>query len=145
MIQRRLIFFKEFENISDRSKKERKAVFFVHAVNDMDENLPVELCHQIYDACACSTGGWCLKAMQKITRASQVVIISLSYGDQVDWLRNILAAGGCEIMHRKERLIATNTEVKHSHEAINQLPEKRRRLFERFKLEKFLRMQIINQ
>ncbi len=60
--------FKEFENISDQSKKERKAAFFVHAIDYMDENLPEELCHQIRDACACSTGGWRLKAMQKIAR-----------------------------------------------------------------------------
>ena len=73
------------------------------------------------------------------------IIIPLSYGDQVDWLRNILAAGGCEIVYRNERLIAANPEIVHSYEAIDHLPEKRRRLFERFKLEKFLRMQIINQ
>lgn len=79
------------------------------------------------------------------TFIDDTIIIPLSYGDQVDWLRNILAAGGCEIVYRKERLTAVNPEVIHSHDEINNLPEKRRRLFERFKLEKFLRMQIINQ
>lgn len=79
------------------------------------------------------------------TFVGDTIIIPLSYGDQVDWLQNILAAGSCEIVHRNERLIAANPEIVHSYEAINHLPEKRRRLFERFKLEKFLRMQIINQ
>ena len=60
--------FKKFENISDQSKKEHKAAFFVHAIDYMDENLPEELCHQIRDACACSTGGWRSKAMQKISK-----------------------------------------------------------------------------
>ncbi len=79
------------------------------------------------------------------TYIGDMVIIPLSYGDQVDWLRNILAAGGCEIVHRKDRLKAGNPEVIHASEAINYLPEKRRRLFEHFKLEKFLRLQIKNQ
>ena len=79
------------------------------------------------------------------TFIDDTIIIPLTYGDQVDWLRNILATGGCEVVYRKERLLTTNPEVLHSREAINNLPKKRRRLFERFKLEKFLRMQIINQ
>lgn len=60
--------FQGYENISDQSKKERKAAFFIRAIDYMDENLSEELCHQIRDACACSTGGWRLKAMQKIAR-----------------------------------------------------------------------------
>lgn len=63
--------FQDFENISDQSMKERKAAFFIHAINYMDENLPEDLCHSIRDACACSTGGWRLKAMQKIAREYQ--------------------------------------------------------------------------
>lgn len=60
--------FQGYENISDQSKKERKAAFFIQATDHMDENLPEDLCHSIRDACACSTGGWRLKAMQKIAR-----------------------------------------------------------------------------
>jgi len=60
--------FQGYENISDQSKKERKAAFFIRAIDYMDENLSEELCHQIRDECACSTGGWRLKAMQKIAR-----------------------------------------------------------------------------
>jgi len=63
--------FAGFENISDQSNKERKAAFFVQAIKNMDENLPEDLCHQIRDACACSKGGWRLKAMQKIARDHQ--------------------------------------------------------------------------
>lgn len=63
--------FQGYENISDQSKKERKAAFFIQAVDHMDENLPEDLCHSIRDACACSTGGWRLKAMQKIALEGQ--------------------------------------------------------------------------
>jgi hypothetical protein len=34
----------------------------------MEELLDRELCHDIRDACACSKGGWRLKAMQKIAK-----------------------------------------------------------------------------
>lgn len=77
------------------------------------------------------------------TYAEDVVIIPLSYGEQVDWLRNILAAGGCEIIYRKKRITTTCPEVVTGEVALSLLPEKRRQLFERFKLEKFLKLQII--
>lgn len=68
------------------------------------------------------------------------VIIPLSYGEKVDWLRNVLARGGCEIVRRKQRLQATDPQVIEAAAALALLPENRRRLFERFELEKFLRM-----
>lgn len=79
------------------------------------------------------------------THVDDKIIIPLSYGDQVDWLRNILAAKGCEIVYRKSRMIAENPVVLPSNEVLPILPEKRRRIFERFKLEKFLCMQINNK
>lgn len=47
--------FHGYENISDQSKKERKAAFFMQAINTMDETLTEELCHDIRVACVCST------------------------------------------------------------------------------------------
>lgn len=77
------------------------------------------------------------------TYVGDVVIIPLSYGDRVDWLRNILATGGCEIIYRKKRITTTNPEVVTGEVVLSLLPEKRRHLFERFKLEKLLKLQII--
>ena len=75
----------------------------------------------------------------------ETIIIPLSYGEKVDWLRNTLAQGGCEIIRKNERIGATNPEVIDSAAAFAILPEKRRRLFERFKMEKFLRLQVVGK
>jgi deazaflavin-dependent oxidoreductase (nitroreductase family) len=75
----------------------------------------------------------------------ETIIIPLSYGENVDWLRNILAQGGCEIIRKKKRMGATNPEVIGSATAFAILPEKRRKLFECFKMEKFLRLQVIEK
>jgi deazaflavin-dependent oxidoreductase (nitroreductase family) len=78
------------------------------------------------------------------TYVDDKIIIPLSYGDQVDWLRNILAANGCQIIYRRSKMVAENPKVLPSNEVLPILPEKRRQIFERFKLEKFLCMKINN-
>jgi hypothetical protein len=60
--------FQGYENISDRSKKEKKVAFFIDAVNRMDKLLDPKTKYTIRDACACSKGGWRLKAMEKIAK-----------------------------------------------------------------------------
>lgn len=74
----------------------------------------------------------------------EMVLIPLSYGENVDWLRNILAQDGCELCWQNRWMRAIHPLVIDSKTAITILPEKRRKLFERFKLEKFLRMQLSN-
>jgi Domain of unknown function (DUF385). len=32
----------------------------------------------------------------------QGFVAELSYGDQVDWYRNVIAAGGCTVLHRRQ-------------------------------------------
>lgn len=64
----KLEIFKDYPSISDQSKKEKKASFFIQAVNTMDQSFDESLCRNIRDACACSKGGWRLKAMQKIAK-----------------------------------------------------------------------------
>jgi hypothetical protein len=59
---------KDYENISDKSKKFEKAAFFKTAVSKMDELLDSETSKNIRDSCACSKGGWRLKAMKKIVK-----------------------------------------------------------------------------
>ena len=60
--------FAGYETISDRSKKEKRAAFFIQAIERMESLLDRELCHDIRDACACSKGGWRLKAVQKVAK-----------------------------------------------------------------------------
>ena len=73
----------------------------------------------------------------------EMIIIPLSYGEKVDWLRNVLAQGGCEIVRKKKKINATNPEVIDSSVAYEVLPKERRRLFERHKMEKFLCLRVI--
>ena len=49
--------FEGYENVSDKLKKEKRAAFFIQAVERMEALLDRELCHEIRDACACSKGG----------------------------------------------------------------------------------------
>jgi hypothetical protein len=63
--------FAGYEKISDQVKKEKRAEFFVTAMERMENLLDEELCHDVRDACACSKGGWRLKASQKIAREYQ--------------------------------------------------------------------------
>ena len=74
-----------------------------------------------------------------------MIIIPLSYGEKVDWLRNVLAQGGCEIVREKKKISATNPEVIDASVAYEVLPEKRRELFERHKMEKFLCLRVIEK
>jgi hypothetical protein len=65
-IQRQI--FQDYETVSDRSKKEKKAAFFIDAIDRMDKLLDPEKNQAIRDSCACSKGGWRLKAMRKIAK-----------------------------------------------------------------------------
>ena len=76
---------------------------------------------------------------------NDTIIIPLSYGENVDWLRNVLAQGGCEIIRKNKRIGAANPEVIDPAVALAILPEERRKLFARFKLEKFVRMQVVEK
>lgn len=73
----------------------------------------------------------------------ETIIISLSYGEKVDWLRNILAQGGCEIFHDRKWLPATHPAVIDADTAYSMLPENRSKVYRRFKVEKFLRMHLV--
>jgi hypothetical protein len=60
--------FEGYEGINDGAKKETRAAFFMKAMQRMDALLDKETCHAVRDACACSKGGWRLKAAQKMAR-----------------------------------------------------------------------------
>ena len=63
--------FAGYEKISDRAKKEKQAAFFITAIERMESLLDEDRCHNVRDACACSKGGWRLKASQRIAREYQ--------------------------------------------------------------------------
>ncbi|OGN94703.1 MAG: hypothetical protein A2Z71_10070 [Chloroflexi bacterium RBG_13_50_21] len=75
----------------------------------------------------------------------EIVIIPLSYGENVDWLRNVLARGGCEMRWQDQWIWVGNPEVIGPEKAFSLLPEQRRKLFERFKLEKYLFLQRVEK
>jgi hypothetical protein len=58
--------FEAYKNIGDASKKELRAAFFMRAMQLMDTRLDEQTRGEIRDACACSKGGWRLKAVQKL-------------------------------------------------------------------------------
>lgn len=69
------------------------------------------------------------------------IIIPLTYGDHVDWLRNILAQDGCEMMWRREKFLVTNPTVVDAQTAAADLPPGRRDLLMRFDIDQFLSLQ----
>ncbi len=64
--------------------------------------------------------------------------IPLSYGESVDWLKNVLAKKQCELMHKGQQFLASDPILIPAQQALSALPEDRRRLFQRFSLETFL-------
>lgn len=68
------------------------------------------------------------------------ILIPLSYGEHVDWLRNVLANDGCEIIQNDVRVVARNPVVIEAESTLDLLPEGRSNLFERFDVGKFLRL-----
>jgi deazaflavin-dependent oxidoreductase (nitroreductase family) len=50
------------------------------------------------------------------------VLITLPYGQRSDWLKNVLAGGGCEIIHRHQIFTATLPQILTEAEAKRLLP-----------------------
>jgi deazaflavin-dependent oxidoreductase (nitroreductase family) len=40
-------------------------------------------------------------------------VIALTYGAEADWVKNVMAAGGCELVTRRRRVRATSPEIFH--------------------------------
>jgi hypothetical protein len=74
------------------------------------------------------------------TYLDEFIFIPLPYGDHVDWLRNILAHDGCKIFWKGEEIVASDPVVIEVETALSFPPEDLRKLFERYEVEKFLRL-----
>jgi hypothetical protein len=70
----------------------------------------------------------------------EFIYVPLSYGENVDWLKNVLAYDGCKIFQKDEEVDALDPIVIEAETALAVLPEGRRKLYERFDVEKFLRL-----
>lgn len=44
-------------------------------------------------------------------RYGQRWVIPLTYGRNTDWVKNVVAAGGCEVVHRNHRMVVTRVEI----------------------------------
>ena len=75
-------------------------------------------------------------------RVGDDIIVPLPYGTRVDWVRNVLAAGGATVVRKGERFTTQSPSIIADHEALPLLPKRRRRSFERFGIGRFLRLRI---
>ncbi|MET9019799.1 nitroreductase family deazaflavin-dependent oxidoreductase [Actinopolymorpha sp. NPDC004070] len=66
-------------------------------------------------------------------------VIALTYGPDADWVRNVLAAGGCEIVSKGETIRLTDPRVVHD-EARTDMPKRARFLLARFGVSDFLHL-----
>ena len=75
------------------------------------------------------------------TYLKHAILIPLTYGEHVDWLRNLLAHGKGKLMYQGELIEAHRPIVLEAAAAHALLPAKRRETFARFRIEKFLHME----
>ena len=75
-------------------------------------------------------------------RVGQDIIVPLPYGTRVDWVRNVLAAGGATVIRKGETFITQSPSIIGDREALPLLPKQRGRSFERFGIGHYLRLRI---
>ena len=71
-------------------------------------------------------------------------VIALPYGSQADWLRNVLASGGCAIDHDGVRYDTVAPAIVPMAEAARSLSSRRMRMFGLMGIESFVRLDISN-
>lgn len=74
--------------------------------------------------------------------ADDHLIVPLPYGTQVDWVRNVLAAGEATVVSKGRTYHVTSPEIIDSTQALPLLPRDRRRTFERVSIGHFLRLRL---
>ncbi len=75
-----------------------------------------------------------------IERVDDGFIIPLPYGTEVDWLRNVMAAGHATLRVHGETCRAVEPQLLNAATAGPQLSPRRRREFGRFRIRNFLKM-----
>jgi deazaflavin-dependent oxidoreductase (nitroreductase family) len=78
-------------------------------------------------------------------RRGDEYVIALTYGSTADWVRNVLAAGGCELESRRRRYELGSPQVYRDENATD-MPRLIRFMFGRvLKAPEFLRLDIVNE
>lgn len=77
-----------------------------------------------------------------IDRVADGFILPLPYGTQVDWLRNVLAAGMATVTVGGETFAVVEPEIIDAAAAIPQLSERPRRPFARFAIDSFVKVRL---
>lgn len=72
-------------------------------------------------------------------------VIALTYGSTSDWVRNVLAAGGCEVLARRRHYQLGSPTLFHDEEATDMPPFIRFMLRRVIKAPEFLRLDIVRE
>ena len=75
-------------------------------------------------------------------RAGDHLVIPLPYGTQVDWVRNVLTAGGATVVRKGETLVTEAPEIIDATQALPMVTRDHRRSFERVGIRHFLQLRI---
>ena len=78
-------------------------------------------------------------------RAGGDIVIPLPYGTEVDWLRNVLAAGQATIVRKGETLSVRSPEIIDATQALPMVPRDRRRTFERAGITRYLLLRVADE
>jgi deazaflavin-dependent oxidoreductase (nitroreductase family) len=74
--------------------------------------------------------------------ANEEMIIALTYGAEVDWVKNVTAEGGCTIAYRRRRIRLANPRLEHSAPA-EPFPWVVRSMLRLLRVDEFLRLIIV--
>jgi deazaflavin-dependent oxidoreductase (nitroreductase family) len=69
------------------------------------------------------------------------VVIALTYGKDADWVANVLAAGGCELVNRGRRLPLTSPRIVHDEDRSG-VPQPARTILGWIDVDDFLTLQV---
>jgi deazaflavin-dependent oxidoreductase (nitroreductase family) len=75
-------------------------------------------------------------------RSGDHLVIPLPYGTQVDWVRNVLTAGGATVVRKGDTFAAVAPEIIDATQALPMVTQDHRRSFERVGIGHFLRLRI---
>ena len=76
-------------------------------------------------------------------RSGETLVIPLPYGTKVDWVRNVLAAGGATVVRKGETVVTGDPEIVDAAQALPLVASDHRHSFERFGIGHFLRLRIL--
>jgi len=78
-------------------------------------------------------------------RVGDTLVVSLPYGTQVDWVRNVLSSGEATVVSKGHTYRVVSPELIDSTQALPLLPRGRRRMFEKVSIDHFLRATIAEE